>query len=160
TGAALAYHWSRRAPLDPAQRLVVVEMGEAASGSSGRNEGLVVMGRYCHMVYKTVLDHFQRSRDESSAEPPRRRGPQFAAAYCRAAYRNGDLVEETIRREAIDCDYHREGWVQARDADQQEMLTESVRMALDTGTCDWTSITPDEVLRRAGMQVTHNAGFS
>ena len=44
TGAALAYHWSRRAPSE--RNIVVIELGDPASGSSGRNEGLVVMGRY------------------------------------------------------------------------------------------------------------------
>ena len=42
TGGALAYHWSKRAPVE--SKLVVLEMDDAASGSSGRNEGLVVMG--------------------------------------------------------------------------------------------------------------------
>src|SRR5690606_35103216 len=52
TGAAVAYHWARRAP---AQRdLVVLEMGDAADGASGRNQGTVVMGRYFTMVRDTV----------------------------------------------------------------------------------------------------------
>ena len=33
TGAALAYHWSRRAPSE--RNMVVIELGDPASGSSG-----------------------------------------------------------------------------------------------------------------------------
>src|SRR5262249_50664623 len=52
TGAALAYHWSRKAPGD--RSMLVLEMDDPASGSSGRNEGLVVMGRYFKYVRDTV----------------------------------------------------------------------------------------------------------
>ncbi|MBI3862855.1 MAG: FAD-binding oxidoreductase [Planctomycetia bacterium] len=160
TGGALAYHWSRRATAEPGMQMAVLEMGEAASGSSGRNEGLVVMGRYCTMVRDTVLKHLPRVRHDLSESDHRQLALQFAVAYCRAAYRNGDLIEQTIRREGFDCDYARQGWVQARDADQQAALAESVRTALDMGLADWTSIDPDEVRRRTGMTVAHNAGFS
>jgi glycine/D-amino acid oxidase-like deaminating enzyme len=160
TGGALAYHWSRRAAVNHDMKMAVVEMGEAASGSSGRNEGLVVMGRYCHMVQNTVAKHLPHVRPDLSESERRKLTGQFAVAYCRAAYRNGDLIEQTIRRDGFDCDYARQGWVQARDADQQNTLAASVRTALDTGLTDWTSITPDEVKRRTGMTVTHNAGFS
>ena len=159
TGGALAYHWSRRAA-DPNLKMVVLEMGQAASGSSGRNEGLVVMGRYCHMVQKTVSKHLPHVRPDLAESERELLALQFAVAYCQAAYRNGDLIEQTIRSEGFDCDYAREGWVQARDADQQTALAESVRLALDTGLTDWTSITAEEVQRRTGMTVTHNAGFS
>ena len=160
TGSALAYHWSRRAASNPDLTMTVLDMGEAASGSSGRNEGLVVMGRYCHMVEQTVLRHLPAVRPNLSEPDRQQLARQFAVAYCKAAYRNGDLIEETIRREAFDCDYARHGWVQARDADQQTALAESVRTSLDTGLTDWTSIPPDEVKLRTGMAVTHNAGYS
>lgn len=160
TGGALAYHWSRRAAGESDRRMAVLDMGEAASGSSGRNEGLVVMGRYCHMVQKTVATHLPLVRPDLSKADCERLALQFAVVYCRAAYRNADLVEETVRREGFDCDYARQGWVQARDGDQQTALADSVRMALDTGLTDWTSVAPAEVLSRTGMTVTHNAGFS
>lgn len=160
TGGALAYHWSRRAAAESDMKMAVLEMGEAASGSSGRNEGLVVMGRYCHMVQNTVLKHLPHVRPDLSESDREQLARQFAVAYCRAAYRNGDLIEQTIRHEVFDCDYARQGWVQARDPDQQEMLAESVQTALDTGLTDWISITPAEVKRRTGMMVNHNAGFS
>lgn len=165
TGAALAYHWAKRAPNqqekpDPRANMVLLEMGEAASGSSGRNEGLVVMGRYCYMVFGTVLKHLEHVRGDLPAPDRERLARQFAVAYCRAAYRNGDLIEQTIRAEGYECGYARQGWVQARDPDQQQMLADSVRMALDTGTTDWTSIAPEDVERLTGMRVKHNAGFS
>jgi hypothetical protein len=160
TGGAMAYHWSRRAAADPDLTMAVLEMGEAASGSSGRNEGLVVMGRYCQMVQNTVFKHLPEVRPDLSEAECHQLARQFAVAYCRAACHNADLVEQTIRTEGFDCDYARQGWVQARDVDQQEMLAESVRTALETGLTDWTSIDPEEAHRRTGMSVTHNAGFS
>jgi len=160
TGGSLAYHWGRYAPADGDQRMVVLEMEDVASGSSGRNEGLVVMGRYCHMVAGTVRKHLDVVRADLSPLQRDQLARQFAVVYCRAAYRNGDLVEQTIRNEGFECDYARQGWVQARDADQQQSLADSVRIAQETGMSDWTSITPEEVRQRTGMRVTHNAGFS
>lgn len=160
TGASLAYHWCKRALANPKTTMVVLDMGEAASGASGRNEGLVVMGRYCHMVLNTVLKHLPRVRPDLSETECTQMARQFAIAYCKAAYRNGDLIEQTIQSEGFDCDYARRGWVQARDEEQQQALTESIRLALETGMTDWTSITPEEVERRTGMKVRHNAGFS
>ncbi len=178
-GCAVAYHWGRKAPSD--RTLVALDLGDAASGSAGRNEGLVVMGRYYHMVVKTVLTYLKDVRESPFALRKQRnfRGAkgdnpfatcsdaelerlahQFAARYAHACYRNGDMVEQTVRDEGFDCDYAREGWVQARGEDEQASLAESVQMALDTGYADWTSITPDEVKRRTGMNVRHNAGFS
>lgn len=91
TGGALAYHWSRRAAAAPDLTMAVLDMGEAASGSSGRNEGLVVMGRYCHMVQQTVVKHLPAVRPDLS-EPDRRQiarqfavsgtGVSFNAARC------------------------------------------------------------------------------
>lgn len=160
TGGSLAYHWGKYAPAGGGLSMVVLEMGDAASGSSGRNEGLVVMGRYCQMVYGTVLRSLDRVRTDLAPSERQLLARQFAVTYCRAAYRNGDLVEQTIRTEGFACDYSRQGWVQARDADQQQSLADSVRMATETGATDWTSISPDEVARRTGMTVTLNAGFS
>jgi len=157
-GSAMAYHWSHNAV--PGQRMVVLEMDDVASGSAGRNEGLVVMGRYYHMVYKTVLANLPKARPDLSAAERDQLARQFAAAYCRGCYRNGDLIETTIRREGFLCDYAREGWVQARDENGQATLGESVRMALDSGFDDWTSITPEQVEQLTGMHVRHNAGFS
>ncbi|MEO1997269.1 MAG: FAD-dependent oxidoreductase [Planctomycetaceae bacterium] len=158
TGAAAAYHWSRGAPTD--RRLAVLEMDDPASGSSGRNEGLVVMGRYYAYVRQTVLPYLTRVRSELTPAECERLADQFASVYCAAAYKNADLVEQTIRREGIDCDYRREGWVQATDRKGQSSLQESVGLARESGFTDWTSITPESVRQRCGMQVRHNAGFS
>ncbi|MBP87723.1 MAG: hypothetical protein CMJ64_13540 [Planctomycetaceae bacterium] len=157
-GCAVAYHWGRKAPLG--RKLVALDMADAATGSAGRNEGLVVMGRYYHMVVQTVLPYLHEVRRDLTAEQQMQLAKQFAAHYAQACYRNGDMVERTVREEGFDCDYAREGWVQARDEDQQASLAESVRMALKSGYTDWMSITPEEVKRRTGMNVRHNAGFS
>ena len=158
TGAALAYHWARRAPDD--RRLLVLEMDDPASGSSGRNEGLVVMGRYFKMVHDTVLDRLPSLRPDLNRDQWRRLARQFAGVYCQAAYRNADMIEETILSEGFDCDYSRSGWVQGQDALGQAGLEASVKMAVETGFTDWTSIGPEEVAERSGMQVNHAAGFS
>ena len=158
TGGALAYHWSKRAPAE--SKLALLEMGDAASGSSGRNEGLVVMGRFYHYVYKTVVKHLDVALGERSTADRMTMAHQFAAAYVHAAYRNADLIEQTIQEEGFDCDYVRAGWVQAQDEEHQVDLATSVRVAAETGFTDWTEITPEEVYRRTGMCVQYKAGFS
>ena len=70
------------------------------------------------------------------------------------------MIHETIVQEGFECDYVREGWVQAHDENEQEKLDDSVRMGIETGFTDWCKITHDEVKRRSGLTVRHNAGFS
>ena len=158
TGGALAYHWSKKAPAD--RSLVVLEMGDPSSGSSGRNEGLVVMGRYFKMVRDSVLKHLPTVRGDLPAEQQDQLARQFAASYCKAAYNNADMIEQTIKAEGFACDYAREGWVQATNADRQAALEASREMAVTSGFTDWTTMTPEQVREKSGMQVTHNAGFS
>lgn len=158
TGAAMAYHWSKRAPAD--RGMVVLEMEDPASGSSGRNEGLVVMGRYFKMVRDTVRRHLDSSRTELSPAQRAQLAHQFADRYCKAAYRNAERIEQTVRSEGFDCDYEREGWVQAQGVEGLASLKASVKMAIESGYSDWTSITPEEVEEISGMKVRHNAGFS
>ena len=67
TGAAVAYHWARRCSED--RPLLVLEMDDPASGSSGRNEGLVVMGRYFKYVYDTVLEVLPQPASRSEPGP-------------------------------------------------------------------------------------------
>ena len=158
SGAAAAYHWRQHSP--PQRSLAILEMDDPASGSSGRNEGLVVMGRYFKMVQETVLRNLERVRSDLSAPEQLQLARQFAERYCQAAYRNADLIEKTIQQESFDCNYSRAGWVQARTAAEQSSLTESITLATESGYNDWTSITPEQVLEKTGMQVQHNAGFS
>lgn len=157
-GCAAAYHWGRKAP--DGQKLVALDMGDPASGSAGRNEGLVVMGRYFYMVVHSVLPYLEQVQPDRSPEEREILARQFAARYAEACYRNADLVEETIREEGFDCHYAREGWVQAREGDEQDSLAASVRMTVAEGLTDWTQITPDEAEKRTGMKVRHNAGYS
>jgi glycine/D-amino acid oxidase-like deaminating enzyme len=158
TGAAAAYHWAKLAT--DGRRLIVLEKDDPASGSSGRNEGLVVMGRYFAMVRDRMVERLRVVRDELGESERRALAEKFSDVYCRAAYRNADLIEQTVRDEGFDCDYARAGWVQARGASEQESLVESVESAAARGHGDWTSISPAEVLERSGMRVEHNAGFS
>jgi len=157
-GCAVAYHWSRQAPSE--RNLVVLEMGDPASGSAGRNEGLVVMGRYYYMVKQTVLAYIQQVRRDLSPPQQEKLAKQFAARYSHACYRNGDMIENTVRDEGFDCNYAREGWVQAREGHEQSDLAASVQTAIDEGFTDWTQITPEDVKQHTGMNVRHNAGFS
>lgn len=159
TGAAIAYHWSKKVGTRD-QVMLVLEMDDPASGASGRNEGAVVMGRYFAFVRETVWKCLPKVRPDLSPDDREQLARKFAAAYVHAAYRNGDMIEQTIRDEGFDCDYRREGWVQAHGEEQQAALDESVRLADETGSRDWTKISPREVLERTGMRVAHNAGFS
>ena len=158
TGAAMAYHWSKSAPAD--RLLVVLDLGDPASGSSGRNEGLVVMGRYFKMVRDTVRKHLPTVRADLSSDEHDQLAGQFAEKYCAAAYRNADLIAKTIEAEGFNCDYASEGWVQGADAAKQAGLDASVLMAQDTGFTDWSKLTPQQVLKKSGMHVRHNAGYS
>lgn len=158
TGGAAAYHWARRAPVD--RSLVVLEMGEAASGASGRNQGTIVMGRYFAMVRDTVADFLPRARPDLARPDQIRLAEQFADAYCSAAERNADLIQQTVREHGFDVDYARNGWVQERLPDQQELLRESAEAAKRSGHTDWISIDPERVMKEAGMRVTCPAGFS
>ena len=155
TGAACAYHWSKQS----AGTMAVLEMDEAASGASGRNEGLVVMGRYFAMVKGTVLQHLDRARTDLSPQQRDKLAAGFAAEYVRSAYNNADMIEETVREEGFDCDYARAGWIQGQDAEGQVALEDSVRLGAEAGFDDWTKIGPEEALELGGIRVDL-AGFS
>ncbi len=85
---------------------------------------------------------------------------RFAKVYCRAAYKNAELIEHTIREEGFDCDYVREGWVQARTADEQHLLEESVRMGQEHGFTDWVKLSAQEATEKTGANITTPANFS
>jgi glycine/D-amino acid oxidase-like deaminating enzyme len=158
SGAACAYHWARR---DTSGRsLAVVEMDDPASGASGRNEGLVVMGRYFKMVHDRVLRQLPTSRPNLDSDQQRQLAWQFARQYCLAAYHNAELIAGTIETHDFDCDYKRAGWVQARTASEQASLEASVEMAEQSGYRDWTRIHPAEALSLSGMRLDQPAGFS
>jgi len=158
-GGAMAYHWSKKAG---DEKLIVLEMNEAASGSGGRNEGLVVMGRYYQYVHKTVIAHLPIARADLSQADHDLLARQFAAKYCDAAYRNADMLEQTVKDEQFECDYRRTGWIQASDgepSDQQE-LAKSAQAAIDSGFKDWSTLTAEQVYEKTGMRVNGLAGFS
>ncbi|MSO21732.1 MAG: FAD-binding oxidoreductase [Acidobacteria bacterium] len=158
TGAALAYHWSKRSTNE--KLLVVFEMGDAASGSSGRNEGVVVMGRYYAYVHKTVSIHLEQTRPDLIGASRKALADEFATAYCKAAYVNADMLEQTIRTEGFECDYHRKGWVQALSLENQESLKDSTKLAQERNFRDWTAIAPEQVRELTGMHTEGMAGFS
>lgn len=155
-GGALAYHWSK---LGNGQMLVI-EAREVAGGAAGRNEGLVVMGRYYFYVHKTVLTYLSRTRRDLTEEQRDRLAHEFAGAYATAAYANAEMIADTIRKEGIDCNYVRKGWVQVPGPAGLATLEASTRMAAETGFTDWTRIPPGEVFRRTGLKTSGPAGFS
>lgn len=157
TGASCAYHWSKGAD---EQTAVVLDMHDPAWGASGRNEGLVVMGRYFAMVRDTVRPHLDRVRSDLTLDERGRLAEQFAAAYTLSAYRNADLIEQTVLEEGFECDYAREGWIQARSEGAQASLRESVEAGHAHGFEDWTSLSPEDVLEKGGMIVQSSAGLS
>jgi glycine/D-amino acid oxidase-like deaminating enzyme len=157
TGGSLAYHWAKSGT---AESMVVLEMGDPASGASGRNAGEVVMGRYFALVFSTVRRHLPHLRPDLSPPSIDRLARQFAAAYCKAAYHNADLVEKTIRQEGFDCDYVREGWVQERSAQEQTALDETVRMGLENGFGDWDKLSAEEASRKTGAHLELPANYS
>jgi glycine/D-amino acid oxidase-like deaminating enzyme len=158
TGGALAYHWAKATPVE--KQLVVLEMNDPASGASGRSAGEVVMGRYFALVQSTVIEGLQHSRPNLDAAERDLLALHFAKVYCRAAYKNAELIERTIREEGFDCDYVRKGWVQARTADEQHLLEESVRMGHEHGFTDWVKLSAQEASEKTGANITDLANFS
>ncbi len=158
TGASAAYFWSKKAPEE--RKMLVLEMNDAASGASGRNQGTIVMGRYFAMVRDTVKKHLRKTRKDLTEDQQNRLAEQFADVYCSAAEHNAELIRQTIIDEKFDVNYHRKGWVQERLSDQQESLAESVAAGIKSGHTDWTAIDPDQVFKEAGMKVKYPAGFS
>ena len=158
TGGSLAYHWAKASPTG--KQMVVLEMDDPASGASGRNGGEVLMGRYFAFVHSTVTENLKHSRPNLDAVGRDLLAKCFARAYCHAAYRNAELIERTIREEGFDCDYVREGWVQARTADEQHHLEESVRMGQEHGFTDWVKLSPQEATEKTGANITTRETFS
>ena len=156
TGAACGYHWSKQV----CGTMAILEMNEAASGASGRNEGLVVMGRFYAFARRTVLHDLDRTRKDLSRDERAKLASQFAAAYVRSAYKNADMIENTIEEEGFDCDYARAGWVQGKASHDQEALDESVRLGQEAGFDDWVKISPQQVLETTGMTAEYPAGLS
>ena len=156
TGASIAYHASRQGQ----RRWVVIEQDDPASGASGRNAGVVVMGRYFHKVHSSVLKYLVRCRPDLTPEQQDKLAGQFAARYVQAAYANADMIERTIREEEFDCGYQRRGWIQARGRDDQDSLRQSVSMSHEAGFGDWQMLTPQQVADKSGMRVASNAGYS
>ena len=78
TGASCAYHWSK---LGTAKSLAVLDMGDPATGASGRNEGVVVMGRYAAMVRDTVRPYLDATRMDLSKEDRSCLATQFVYFY-------------------------------------------------------------------------------
>jgi glycine/D-amino acid oxidase-like deaminating enzyme len=156
-GSAAAYHWSKHASTG---QMLVLEANGVASGSAGRNEGLVVMGRYYYYVHHTVLAHLDRAHPDLSADQRDGLAHEYAAAYAKSAYANAEMIGETIAREGIECDYVRRGWVQAASPDALERLDASTRMARETGFTDWVKITKEESFEKSGMRTSGPSGFS
>ena len=157
TGGSLAYHWAKLGANDS---MVVLEMGDPATGASGRNAGEIVMGRYFAMVFSTVRKHLPRARPDLAPESMDQLSRQFAAAYCKAAYKNAGLVEQIVREEGFDCGYARQGWVQERLASEQAILEETVRGGKENGFGDWDKISAAEAREKTGANIDLPANFS
>lgn len=158
TGASAAYYWSKNAP--EGRNMLVLEMGEAADGASGRNQGTIVMGRFFAMVRDTVKNHLKFSRPDLTTTQQKHLAEQFADVYCSAAEHNAELIKQTITDEKFDVDYHRKGWIQEHSREQQDRLKESVAAGIEHGHTDWVAIDPEEVFKVSGMKVDYPAGFS
>ena len=156
TGAASAYHWSKQA----GGSMAVLEMNEASSGASGRNAGIVVMGRYFATVKNTVYTHLQKSRKDLNYNQQDKLSNMFASIYVQSAYKNADMIEKTILDENIDCEYSRKGWIQWKHFDSKKSLDHSVQLGNDFGFNDWTKIEPEYAEKIGGIKLGSPAGFS
>ena len=152
-GAAVAYHWSKHAT----EPLVVIERNEAASGSAGRNGGILVMaGGHLHgyYVYERVVRYLLRHRPQMPNRGRRELAERFADAYVRATHASHKMITEAIVGEGIECDYARKGWVFFADSINAHALEASLELARRLGHDDWVRRTPEEVYQRSGVSVS------
>ena len=96
TGASIAYHASHRAN----HRMVVLDQADPASGASGRNAGVVVMGRYFQKIYASVLKNLARVRPDLTSELQDKLAGQFAQHICAGSLqkRRHDREDYSTRR--------------------------------------------------------------
>ena len=150
-GAAVAYHWSKHGT----EPLVVLERNEAASGSAGRNAGIVVMagGSYGgYYVYVPVVKYLTETQPEMSPEERDELSARFADAYVRAVQASHEMIKKTIETEGIDCDYARKGWVFFTDPVAQPNLEASFALASRLGHSDLVRRGHLQVLERSGVK--------
>ena len=158
-GAAVAYHWSKHA----SEPLIVVERNEAASGSAGRNGGILVMaGGHLHgyYVYEGVFKYLLRHQSQMPDRDRRELAERCADSYVRATHANHEMITETIVGEGIECDYARKGWVFFADSINTHTLEASLELARRLGHDDWVRRTPEEVYERSGVSVSLDGGES
>ena len=144
-GAAVAYHWSKHGT----EPLVVLERDEAASGSAGRNAGILVMsgGSYGgYYVYVPVLEYLTKTQPEISPEERDELSTRFARAYVRAVQASHEMIKRTIETEGINCDYARKGWVVFTDPVAQSSLEASFALASRLENSDRVRRGPEQVL--------------
>jgi len=155
-GAGTAYHWSKHGR----GKMVVLEMNEAASGSGGRNAGVVTMGRYYHFVHSTVAEHLRRTRPDLTEDEHNRLAHERAEPYVMAGEKSAELIEQTIKHEGIDCDYVKRGWVWAADRDTQDKPLAAQRMGEQVGHTDWIRISARQAMEEGGINTMYDAGYS
>ena len=148
TGGALAYHWSKKAPSDKV--MAVLEMDVPAYGASGRNSGVSNMGRHLQMLQNSIRNSLCSVRKDLTDADREKLSLQFAVAYVKGSYRNADLVEQTVREEAFDCNYKREGKIESIAPGHYDQLKQAVKIGEETGYDDWKMLTPQTVKQKAG----------
>lgn len=156
SGAGAAYHWSKYGK----KKMVVLEMNEAASGSGGRNAGVVTMGRYYYYVYNTVLKNLKKSRPDLSKKEKITTAHAFARPYVIAGIKSNKMIEQTIRNEGIECDYVKKGWVWTTSEEDKNKPFKAQQMGEEMGFTDWISISKEEAMEKAGIITNNNAGYS
>ena len=156
TGAGCAYHWSKLGK----GKMVVLEMNQAASGASGRNEGVVVMGRYFSFVKTMIESNLIKTHASLNNKEIEQMASQFATAYVQSSYTNAEMIEKTIIDEGFDCDYSKNGWIQPYSEKNQDNLQHSINEGLEAGFDDWTKINPEEALSLSGIRISTDSGFS
>ena len=155
-GAGAAFHWSKHG----VDKMVILEMNEAASGSGGRNAGVVTMGRYYYYVHSTVLKNLEKSRPDLSKEKRVAYAHEFARPYVIAGVKSNQMIEQSIKDEGIECDYVKKGWVWTTDDEGKDKPLAAQRMGEETGFTDWISISKEEAMEKAGIKTNNNAGHS
>ena len=153
-GAAVAYHWSKHGTAP----LVILERDQAASGSAGRNGGIVVMAGgalHGYYVYAPVKKYLGLTQPQLTDGERDERAACFADAYVKALQASHESIKETMESEGIECDYARKGWLFYTDPVAREGLVESsLALGSRRGYSDWVRRTPEQLLDRSGLRTS------
>ncbi len=126
---------------EPSIDVAILEAGTCGSGASGRNGGFAMNWWSKIALFAPLL------------------GDDEGLRLGRAAVENLDEMEEFLRDQGVDCDFHKGGWIWTAASESQLGAWKStIDECRRLGISPFQEMKPDEVARRTGSPV-HIAGL-